>query len=238
MALTLLQLFDGPAPTGAGSSTFTYIIADQAAKQALIIDPVLEQAERDLAEVAALDCVLTHALNTHCHADHITGSGRLKAEVPELITAISAASNAQADMRLTPGQPLTWGAERSLHVLATPGHTNGCLSFYDESLGAVFTGDALLIGGCGRTDFQEGSAETLYESVHGALFTLPEATIVYPAHDYKGRTQSTIGEQKSSNPRLTKPKDEFVELMANLGLAYPKKIDVAVPANLVCGIGF
>lgn len=240
-AASLVQLFDGPAPEGGGSSTFTYILADASTKEAIIIDPVLEQVERDLAEVAKLGCELTLALNTHCHADHITGTGRLKERVPGLRTAISLASTAQADVKLQPGQELAWGGGHVLKVLPTPGHTAGCVSFHDAALGgcgAVFTGDALLIGGCGRTDFQGGSSETLYDSVHGELFTLPGGTVVYPAHDYKGNVQSTIAHEKSANPRLTKPKAEFVELMAGLGLAYPKKIDEALPANLVCGVGF
>lgn len=237
----LLQLFDGP--DGGGSSTFTYILADAASKEAVIIDPVLEQVERDVAELEKLGCKLVLALNTHCHADHITGTGRLKSMVPGLVTAISAASEAQADRKLAAGEAVAWGSGQSLTVLSTPGHTAGCVSYHVACAqgaegGAVFTGDALLIGGCGRTDFQGGSSETLYDSVHGQLFSLPGATAVYPAHDYKGNLRSTIDFEKATNARLTKPKAEFVELMANLGLAYPKKIDAALPANLACGIGF
>ena len=230
---SFVQVFDDLG----GSSTLTYILADQATKEAVIIDPVVEMVDRDLKEVEKLGCKLVLAFNTHCHADHITGSGELKKRVPGLRSCIAAASGAKADEQLVDGQVVRWaGGSRSLKVLSTPGHTNGCVSYYDAELDAVFTGDTLLIGGCGRTDFQEGSAETLYDSVHGKLFTLPPKTLVYPAHDYKGRRCSTIGEEMRSNPRLTKTKSEFVDLMANLGLPYPMKIDASLPANLMCGI--
>jgi len=229
---TFIQLFDE-----GNSSTLTYILADEASKEAIIIDPVLEQVERDLAEVEKLGCKLTLALNTHCHADHITGTGSLKAKVPGLRSLISKASGAKADELLTPHQRITWaGGKRSLLVLPTPGHTSGCVSYFESEAGAIFTGDLVLIGGCGRTDFQEGNAALLYDSVQSQVFVLPDDTIIYPAHDYKGRRATTVGEEKRSNPRLTKPKAEFVELMANLSLPYPKKIDEALPANLVCGI--
>ena len=233
MSKQLIQLFDGPEPDGGGSSTHTYILAD-ASGEAVIIDPVLEQVDRDLAAVSEAGLKLTLALNTHCHADHITGSGELKRRVPGLRSAIAKAAGAQADILLEDGEEVRFGG-RSLRVLATPGHTNGCLSYFEPTLGAVFTGDALLIGGCGRTDFQGGSAETLYRSVHDKLFSLPPETIVYPAHDYKGETSSTIGAEKGANPRLTRPLPEFVKLMDELGLPYPKKIDASLPANLMCG---
>jgi sulfur dioxygenase len=232
---SFVQLFDGE--DGGGSSTLTYILTDEATKEAIIIDPVIEQVDRDLAEVEKLGCKLVLALNTHAHADHITGTGLLKKKVPGLRSMIANASGAKADDHLVDGQTVSWaGGARSIKVLSTPGHTNGCLSFYEPELDAVFTGDTLLIGGCGRTDFQEGSSENLYDSVHNRLFTLPPKTLVYPAHDYKGRRCSTIGEEMRSNPRLTKTKEEFVELMAGLGLPYPKKLDVSLPANLLCGI--
>ena len=177
------------------------------------------------------------ALNTHCHADHITGTGALKRYCPQMRSAIAKSSGALADMYLTPNETISWGGgRRSLKCLATPGHTDGCVSFYDASIGAVFTGDALLIGGCGRTDFQGGSSTKLYESVHSQIFTLPGSTLVLPAHDYKGRLWSTVLMQKETNPRLSVVKEEFVKIMAGLELAYPKKIDVAVPANLKCGL--
>jgi len=234
---SFVQVFDGEDGGGGSSSTLTYILADEATKEAVIIDPVIEQVDRDLAEVEKLGCKLVLALNTHAHADHITGTGVLKKKVPGLRSMIAKASGAKADGHLVDGEVVSWaGGTRSLKVLSTPGHTNGCVSFYESELEAVFTGDTLLIGGCGRTDFQEGSSETLYDSVHSKLFTLPPKTLVYPAHDYKGRRCSTIGEEARSNPRLTKTKEEFVELMAGLGLPYPKKLDVSLPANLLCGI--
>jgi len=231
------QLFDGPAPEGGGSSTYTYLLGDADSKEAILIDPVLEQVERDVAAVNRLGLKLTLVLNTHCHADHITGTGELKKRLPGVTSVISAASGAKADRKLAPSEVVTWArGKRALKTLATPGHTNGCVSYYDASIGAVFSGDALLIGGCGRTDFQEGSAATLYDSVHQQIFTLPPATLVLPAHDYKGRTHSTVQAEREGNPRLTLDKPAFVETMANLGLAYPKKIDVALPANLMCGV--
>uniref|UniRef100_A0A7S2GQ89 persulfide dioxygenase n=1 Tax=Haptolina brevifila TaxID=156173 RepID=A0A7S2GQ89_9EUKA len=232
---SFVQLFDGE-DSGA-SSTLTYILADEATREAIIIDPCIEHVDRDLAEVEKLGCKLVLALNTHAHADHITGTGLLKKKIAGLRSMIAKASCAKADDHLVDGQTVSWaGGTRSLTVLSTPGHTNGCLSFYESELDAVFTGDTLLIGGCGRTDFQEGSSENLYDSVHNKLFTLPPKTLVYPAHDYKGRRCSTIGEEMRSNPRLTRTKQEFVELMAGLNLPYPKKIDVSLPANLLCGI--
>ena len=231
------QLFDGPAPAGGSSSTYTYILGDATSGEAVLIDPVLEQVDRDLAALAELRLRPTLAINTHCHADHITGTGELKRRVPGLRSAISAAAGARADVLLQPDEELKWaGGTRSLRVLPTPGHTSGCVSYYDASLGAVFTGDVLLIDGCGRTDFQEGDASKLYDSVHSRIFTLPDDTLVLPAHDYKGRSYSTVRREKAGNPRLTKSKDEFIRLMANLDLAYPAKIDASLPANLVCGM--
>ena len=155
----------------------------------------------------------------------------------QLRSVISAASGADADVTLKDGEELKWAnGARTLKALATPGHTNGCMSFVEPDMGVVFTGDCLLIDGCGRTDFQEGSSETLYRSVHEVLFALPVSTMVYPGHDYKGRVRSTIGHEQKYNSRLTKPMDEYVALMNNLGLSYPKKIDVAVPANMKCGV--
>jgi len=230
---TLLQFFD----LEGGSSTLTYVLADKESKEAIIVDPVLEQVDHYLAEVERLGCRLTLALNTHCHADHITGTGALKAQMPGLKSMISKTSGAIADILLEPNQLVEWaGGKRLLKVLPTPGHTNGCVSYLDAQAGAIFTGDALLIGGCGRTDFQEGSAATLFESIHTQIFTLPADTIVFPAHDYKGRRFTTIGEERRTNPRLTRPFSAFVDLMANLDLAYPKKIDMALPANLLCGV--
>ena len=195
---TFLQLFDE-----GGSSTLTYALADTATKEAIIIDPVLAQVDRDLAEVEKLGCKLTIALNTHCHADHITGTGALKAKVPGLKSAILGASGAKADMMLEPNQSVDWaGGTRSLKVVPTPGHTGGCVSYYDATIGAIFTGDALLIGGCGRTDFQSGDAGTLYDSVHNQIFSLPEGTLVYPAHDCTRQRIPTCDHLKAPEAEL------------------------------------
>ena len=228
------QLFDT-----SGSSTYTYLIADPATKEAVLIDPVREMVDRDLAVVDDLGLKLKYALNTHCHADHVTGTGELKKRVPGLKSMIAKASTAQADEHFEHGDIISFGDPESalnLEVRATPGHTDGCVSFVFDNM--VFTGDALLIRGCGRTDFQGGSSAKLYESVHSQLFTLPDDTLVYPAHDYKGRTVSTIGEEKALNPRLGsgKTQDEFVDIMNKLDLAYPKRIDEALPLNLKCGV--
>jgi len=169
------------------------------------------------------------------HADHVTGSGLLKARVPGLRSVISAASGARADLLLQPGDRLTVG-EIELETRATPGHTNGCVSYVLHSAGLVFTGDAVLIRGCGRTDFQEGDSATLYESVRREVFSLPEHYTLLPAHDYKGLTSSTVGEESRLNPRLSRSKQEFVKIMDDLKLDYPKRIDEALPANRACGL--
>mmetsp|Transcript_18918 Transcript_18918/g.51863 ORF Transcript_18918/g.51863 Transcript_18918/m.51863 type:complete len:293 (-) Transcript_18918:68-946(-) len=223
------QLFDDE------SSTYTYLLWDPTTKDAILVDPVDIQVDRDIREAQGLNLVF--GVNTHAHADHITGTHLLKQKIPGLRSVIAKASGAQADVLVEPGDQIVFG-RRSLKVRATPGHTSGCLSYVADDSSFVLTGDTLLIQGCGRTDFQGGSAETLYESVHTQLYTLPDDTLVYPAHDYKGRTSSSIGAEKDTNPRLGggKTRDEFVEIMANLNLAYPKKIDVAVPANLRCGV--
>ena len=173
----------------------------------------------------------------HAHADHITGTGILKTKVNGLKSIISKASTAKADVRVEPGDKIEFGG-RHVVVRATPGHTAGCVCLVTDDETMVFTGDTLLISGCGRTDFQGGSASDLYDNVHSQLFTLPDVCVVYPAHDYKGRFSSKIGVEKENNPRLggTKTKEEFIEIMKNLNLSYPKKLDVAVPANMRCGV--
>lgn len=233
--LIFRQLFDKE------SSTYTYLLADPVSKEALLIDPVLEQVERDLMVIDDLGLKLTQAANTHAHADHITGTGKIKHLRPDVKSAIGIGATAKADIQLSAGDDISVGPLQ-LKVLPTPGHTQGCSSYYlppgANRVGMVFTGDALLIRSCGRTDFQGGSASQLYDSVHGQLFTLPGDTLVYPAHDYKGQTVSTIDEEKALNPRLANSKEKFVDIMANLDLPKPKKIDVAVPANLKCGVDF
>ncbi|KTF81758.1 hypothetical protein cypCar_00033267 [Cyprinus carpio] len=166
---------------------------------------------------------LFSAVNTHCHADHITGTGLLKKKVFGLKSAISKHSGAAADIQLSEGDRISFG-KHCLTVRETPGHTDGCVTYVSEDEGMAFTGDALLIRGCGRTDFQQGSPHRLYESVHKKIFTLPGHCFIYPAHDYKGQTVSTVDEEKKFNPRLTKTLQEFVNIMNNLNLPKPKKI--------------
>uniref|UniRef100_A0A0A9YB63 Persulfide dioxygenase ETHE1, mitochondrial n=1 Tax=Lygus hesperus TaxID=30085 RepID=A0A0A9YB63_LYGHE len=216
------------------SSTYTYLLGDLKSKECVLIDPVLEQVPRDAQAVKQTGLQLKFALNTHVHADHITGTGLLKKETG-CKSVISKCSGAQADVYLEPGDAIKFG-EFDLVARPTPGHTNGCMTYVLNSQRCAFTGDALLVRGCGRTDFQEGDAATLYDSVHGEILSLPEDFTLFPAHDYKGWTSTTVREEKLYNPRLSKSKDQFIEIMNNLNLAYPKKIDLAVPANRVCGI--
>ncbi|KAK9503183.1 hypothetical protein O3M35_011807 [Rhynocoris fuscipes] len=222
------QLFDNE------SSTYTYLLGDVETKECILIDPVLEQVNRDLQLVKDLGLNLKYAMNTHVHADHVTGTGLLKSKC-SCRSLISKASGAKADVYVNPGDEIKFG-QFSVSVRPTPGHTNGCITYVCESQGVAFTGDALLIRGCGRTDFQEGDSATLYESVHTQIFSLPDNFKLFPAHDYKGFTSTTVLEEKTLNPRLSKTKEEFIKIMSNLNLAYPKKIDIAVPANKKCGI--
>lgn len=225
------QLFDKE------SSTYTYLVAD--AGEAALVDPVVEHVERDLRLVGELGAKLVAVLDTHVHADHVTGAGKLR-ERTNATTHVSAQGGAPcADVALTDGHVVRIG-RATIRALATPGHTNGCMSFVVAADGEplrVLTGDALLIRGCGRTDFQEGDAATLWRSVHEKLFALPDDTRVYPAHDYRGFTASTIGEEKRLNPRLggAMTLDAFVSLMKSLDLPPPTKIHEAVPANRACG---
>ena len=216
--------------------TFSYFLGDTGTQQALVIDPVLEWVERDMALLSDLEFSLAYSLETHVHADHITGSGLLRERLG-CKTGLSKNSEADcADLFLEGGASIEIGGIK-LDVLSTPGHTDTCLSFYWEAGERVFTGDALLVRGCGRTDFQGGDPETLYKSIHEKLFTLPENTIVMPGHDYKGRTASTIGEEIRFNPRLGQGKtaEEFIDIMNNLKLAEPDKLHEALPANKNCG---
>jgi glyoxylase-like metal-dependent hydrolase (beta-lactamase superfamily II)/rhodanese-related sulfurtransferase len=217
------------------SSTYTYIVADSDTNEAVIIDPVIEMVERDLALLRELGVHLKYVLDTHVHADHVTGSGELRRRTGAKVGVSAAYDMACVDLHLNDGQELKIGSHH-LRVLHTPGHTSGCLSYVIED--RVFTGDALLIRGCGRTDFQGGSAERLFESIRTKIFSLPETTMIFPGHDYKGFTHSTVGLERNHNPRLRDEmtREQFVELMANLNLAYPKKIKEAVLANLACGL--
>ena len=219
------------------TSTYTYLLADEATREAVLIDPVLEQVERDLQLLRELDLKLVWALDTHVHADHVTGLGALREKTGCQTVLSERAGSGWADRLVKQGDTVAFGRHH-LEVRETPGHTDGCLTFVTDDHAMAFTGDALLIRGCGRTDFQQGDAATLYRSVHEQVFTLPDATRVYPGHDYKGRTMSTVGEEKRWNPRLgaARTVEEFTALMAKLDLAYPKKIDVALPLNLRCGV--
>ena len=224
------QLFDSL------SSTYTYVLADQASREAVIIDPVLEQHERDAALIAELGFNLRYVLDTHIHADHVTGSSSLRQRFGSKLVLGERAGAPCADIMVKEGDLVCFG-RHGLEVLETPGHTNGCVSYVARDPELVFSGDALLIRGCGRTDFQEGSSRELYRSVHDKLFQLPPETLVCPAHDYKGRTASSIGEETELNPRLGggRTLEEFEAIMAGLKLDPPKRMAVAVPANLACG---
>lgn len=214
------------------SSTYTYLLADADTREAVIIDPVRETAPRDLKLIKEMDLKLTHILETHLHADHVTGAAALR-EATGAKIAMARAAGAAATLPLDDGMTIAFGEHR-LKVIATPGHTDGCLSYH---LGdRVFTGDALMVRLAGRTDFQQGSPKRLYESLQ-KLFQLPEETVVYPAHDYAGFTSSTIGLEKRFNARIGggKSEFEFVSIMNGLNLPPPKKLAEAVPANLKCG---
>jgi len=216
------------------SSTYTYLLACEKTGQALLIDPVLPAWERDLGAVRELGLTLVYTVETHIHADHITSAQRLKRETGSRI-AISALEGLMcADVMLTEGAPLSLG-ELTLHPLQTPGHTQAHMAFRVGD--RVFTGDALMIDACGRTDFQGGDAKVLYRSVHEKLFSLPDDQLVYPAHDYQGRRVSTIAQERARNPRLGggRTEEEFAAIMAELSLPYPKFMDYALPGNTACG---
>src|SRR5205085_217568 len=227
-AMIFRQLFESQ------SGTYTYLLASRRGGEALIIDPVLEKTERYLQLIKELDLKLVKAVDTHLHADHITGLGALR-DRTQCITVMGERSNVDVvSMRLAEGDRLTIEG-LALDVLYTPGHTDDSYSFRMDD--RVFTGDTLLIRGTGRTDFQNGDPRAQYESIFNKLLRLPEDTLVFPAHDYKGETVSTIGEEKAFNPRLqVNSVDEYVTLMNNLKLPNPKMMDVAVPANMKVGL--
>jgi len=225
------QLFDRE------SCTYTYVLGDEGTGKAILIDPVRELVDRDLQVLAELGLELAYTLETHVHADHITAGGTLRRLVGSETHLSHHAGADCADHLVAHGDVVTLG-DIAVEVRETPGHTNTCVSYYVPAEGMVFTGDTLMIRGCGRTDFQQGSSETLYQSVHEQIFTLPEDTKIYPGHDYKGRTMSTVAEEKAHNPRLGggNTVEQFVDIMANLKLSLPKKLSVAVPANQQCGL--
>ena len=223
------QLFD-PA-----TSTYSYLLWDEKTKQAALIDSVKEQVSRDIKFINQLGLNLKYTMETHIHADHVTGSGQLRDEFNSQAAVHKNSQSDCADILLSGDESLKLG-DQTISVIYTPGHTDTDISFHID--GAVFTGDALLINGCGRTDFQSGDSKILYHSITEKLFTLSDETIVYPGHDYNGFTASTIGHEKAFNHRLGNNQSEaaFTAIMDGLILDPPARIDIAVPGNLQCGL--
>ena len=229
MDYELHQLFDTE------SSTFTYVIADRATREAILFDCVEQRFDRDIALLRRLGLTLRYVVETHTHADHVTAAGRVRDATGAQTVAPFMCGISPADVQLAHGDKLHFGAGQEVLAIHTPGHTAGSTSYLWR--GNVMTGDTLLIEGCGRTDFQSGDAGSLYDSVHERLFTLPDDMRVWPAHDYRGNTVSTIGHEKRHNPRLAgRDRASFIELMGSLQLPRPKMIDKAVPANRLLGL--
>ncbi len=229
MQVNPIQLFD------AESSTYTYILSAPDSRDAVIIDPVDRHWQRDLAHVERLGLKLTHVLETHAHADHVTSAGKLRALTGAKACVPSGCGIEPAEVQLQDGDLIRFGQREHIAVIHTPGHTAGSMCYLWR--GNLFTGDTLLVDGCGRTDFQGGSAENLYDSVTRKLFGLDDATRVWPGHDYRGQSVSTIGWEKRHNARLAgRSRAEFVALMAALNLPRPKLMDVALPANRKLGL--
>lgn len=228
--LVFRQLFDP------SSSTYSYLLADGRTHEAVMIDPVFEQVRRDAALIEELGLMLVATLETHVHADHVTGAWLLKRRTGARIMLAAASGAEGADRTLAHGDRIAFGGRR-LEARATPGHTNGCLTYVLDDRSMAFTGDCLLIRGSGRTDFQGGDPQAMYRSIREQIFTLPEDCLLYPAHDYRGLTVTSVGEEQRFNPRLGGEAaiGDFAGYMNNLRLAHPKKIDIAVPANLRCG---
>lgn len=217
------------------SSSYTYLIGTRQAKEAVIFDPVDSHVEEYLRLLSQFGLKLRYSLETHVHADHVTGSGRLSQRTGA-DTGVSRLCGAKcADHQLQDGDVLHFGEEEAIRVIATPGHTPGSVSYLWRD--RVFTGDTLLIGGCGRTDFQGGDAGSLYDSITKSLFTLSGEILVYPGHDYNGHWVSSIQQERTINPRLVgKSREEFIEIMHHLKLPKPRRIDEAVRANRLCGL--
>jgi glyoxylase-like metal-dependent hydrolase (beta-lactamase superfamily II)/rhodanese-related sulfurtransferase len=228
--LIFRQLFDST------SSAYTYLLGDAHSGAAVLIDPVYENERRDLALLRELGLRLVATLDTHVHADHVTAAWLLKQRCGSQILLSEDSGAVNVDRLLKHGDRVAFGS-RHLAVRATPGHTSGCLSYVLDDHGMAFTGDSLLIRGCGRTDFQQGSPARLFRSVKEQILSLPAACLLYPAHDYRGLTVTSVGEERRFNPRLGGNVDaaDFAGYMNNLGLPHPKLMDIAVPANLRCG---
>lgn len=228
--MLIRQLMDVP------TSTWTYVVADEASGEALLIDPVYEHHARDVALLRELGLRLVMTVDTHCHADHVTGAWLMKVALGSKIGLSGEYGAENVDVPLVDGDVLRFGAA-ALEVRATPGHTAGCRTLVTAARDFAFTGDCLMIRSAGRTDFQQGSASLMYRSIHERIFSLPDGCVVYPAHDYEGRTSSTVGEERRFNPRIggAAPEEDFVGYMQNLGLPHPRAMEQAVPANLRCG---
>lgn len=222
------QLFE------AESSTYTYLLACEKTKEAILIDPVLETVERDAKIIRELELKLIYTIETHVHADHITGADKLK-KLFQSKTILSKHANIPcADVLVSEGDSVKFG-EHELKIIETKGHTDSCISLCTD--GMVFTGDLLFIRGTGRTDFQQGNSKLMYQNIHQKIFSLPPDTKIYPGHDYKGMSYSTVAQELKYNPRVGggKSEDDFIKIMQELKLADPKKLAIAVPANLKCG---
>ncbi|MHA7880788.1 MAG: MBL fold metallo-hydrolase [Saccharospirillum sp.] len=224
------QLYD------ATSSTYTYLLADEHTREAVYIDTVYEQIQRDLALLDELDLTLKYVLDTHCHADHVTGAWLMKQKTGCQIISAEAIGARSVDWAVKEGDVIPFG-RHTLTVMATPGHTDGCVTYVTEGKTMAFTGDTVLIRGCGRSDFQQGNAATLYHSITDKIFNLPDDCAIYPAHDYNGRTRSSVGEEKQFNARAGggASENDFVGYMNAMRLPHPKKLDIALPANLRSG---
>lgn len=228
--LIFRQLFDQ------ASSTYTYLLADSESREAILIDPVIEQVPREMALLHELDLKLVATLETHVHADHVTGAWLLRERLGSTIAVSDRTGAEGANRYLADGETVAFGS-RFLSVMATPGHTDGCATYVLDDRSMAFTGDCLLIRGCGRTDFQQGDPAQMFHSVRERIFALPDDCLLYPGHDYKGALVTSVAEEKLYNPRLGVQigLGDFRGYMENLGLPHPKQIDIAVPANKRCG---